>query len=63
MLDPDKVKQLRINANMTQREVSQRSGLTIKTISLIENGRDRVVVDTIEKLAAAFNVEPKELLK
>ncbi len=63
MIDSVKVKKMRQDAGLTQRALSIKADVTIPMISQIENGYDRLSVTIIEKLAAALNVEPKELLK
>lgn len=66
MFNLRKIEQLRKKLGMTQAKLSEESGVTIQTISYIENGHragDEVRVDTIEKLAKALKVKPVELLK
>jgi len=43
--------QARIDANMSQRELSQATGIPQKTISLIETGDTNTTVRTLNKLA------------
>jgi len=64
MFDLSKVLLWRTKQNLTQAELSKRSGLTIQTISKIENGQcGNVDTKTIEKLAVGFGVEPEAFLK
>ncbi len=64
MFDLRKVRRLRRKRGMTQAELHRLTGLTIGTISEIENGhRIEVKGSTIEKLAKALKVKPAELLK
>ena len=64
MFDLSKVLLWRTKNNLTQAELSKRSGITIPTISRIENGHCvNVDTKTIEKLALGFGVEPEAFLK
>ena len=63
MLDTKKIKELREALGWTQRKLSIECGITIGTISKIENGYHTVTNDTTEKLANALHVKPAELLK
>jgi len=64
MFDLSKVLLWRTKNKLTQAELSKRSGITIQTISRIENGQcDNVDTKTIEKLATGFGVEPEAFLK
>jgi len=59
-----KLKIMREKQGMTQREIHEKTGLSITTISNIENGhRSCVEQGTIEKLAAALDVEPRAFLR
>ena len=63
MFDLSKVLLWRTRKKLTQAELSKRSGLTIQTISRIENGQcGNVDTKTIEKLAQGFGVEPEAFL-
>lgn len=64
MFDLRKIKRFRRRQGLTQDELHKLTGLTISTISRIENGHcDGMQVSTIEKLAKALKVKPAELLK
>ena len=64
MYNLTKLKTLRDEKGLTQRQIHEATGLSITTISNIENGhRNRVDQETIEKLASVLDVEPKVFLR
>ncbi|MDE3028650.1 MAG: helix-turn-helix transcriptional regulator [Paracoccaceae bacterium] len=48
---------------MTQMDLSEASGVSQQFISLLENGKASVTVDTLNKLALALRVPIDTLLK
>ena len=52
---------LRKVSGLTQEQVAQATNLTIESISNIERGVHGPTFDNLEKIAAAVNVEVKEL--
>jgi transcriptional regulator with XRE-family HTH domain len=48
---------------LTQEQVSERSGVQAGEVSRIERGMRDPKVSTLEKLAAAVEVEPADLLR
>jgi len=59
-----KLKILRERKGLTQRQIHEATGLSITTISNIENGhRGCVEQNTIEKLAEALGEEPRVFLR
>ncbi|GIV63120.1 MAG: hypothetical protein KatS3mg045_0459 [Bellilinea sp.] len=50
------VHRLRVSRNLSLRELAQRSGLNINTLSLIENGKTSPSVATLQQLAMALGV-------
>lgn len=52
---------LRQQRMMTQREVAERSGLTVTTLSRIENGKVVPTFRTIRNLATVFSLSPQEM--
>jgi len=50
-----KIKSIRINAGMTQKELSERSGISLMTISGFESGRGVVSLITFIQLLRALN--------
>lgn len=57
-----KLKQARINANMTQREVANILGMTYQAISNYERGKTKVESDILIKLCKIYNVSVPEIL-
>jgi len=56
-----RVQALRYKAKMTQEDLANEVGVTIESISNIERGIYGASFDTVEKIAAAFNVPVKNL--
>ena len=57
-----RMRELRKAANLTQEQLSYKSGLTLSQIARIETGRVNSTVCTIVVLAKALEIEPSELL-
>jgi transcriptional regulator with XRE-family HTH domain len=62
-VDVTKMKALREEKVLSQRELASMAGLTQMTVWRIENGYRDARPGTIRKLAQALGVEPKELVK
>lgn len=58
-----KVESLRTALGLSQEELAKRVGLKRPSIVNIEAGRQRVLLDDIEKFAVAFATSPKFLLR
>jgi transcriptional regulator with XRE-family HTH domain len=56
------VRNLRVQAGMSQEELAGESGLHRTYIGSVERGERNLSVDNIERLAVALNVPPSELL-
>jgi transcriptional regulator with XRE-family HTH domain len=56
-----RLKQLRLEKNITQEELSYRSELTLSQIARIETVKINPTVSTMFKIAAALNVKINEL--
>src|SRR5271169_2745755 len=56
MLIANRLRQLRESKNLSQGDIEKRTGLLRVYISRLENGHTIPHVDTLEKLAAAFDV-------
>lgn len=53
----EKIKELRMEAGLTQEQLAERCGLSRATINAIENGKyDSVIVKTLAKIADALGV-------
>jgi transcriptional regulator with XRE-family HTH domain len=61
MVIGDKLKKLREERNMTQGDVFEKTGLLRVYLSRLENGRTTPSVDTLEKLAAAYEIPMYQL--
>lgn len=57
-----RLKELRLNAGITQRELSARSGCTISAISAMENGKRVPRTSTAQRLASALGCGVNDLL-
>jgi DNA-directed RNA polymerase specialized sigma subunit len=57
----DRLKELRLDANLTQEELAEITDLTQSTISRLEKGGRRPRPKTLGKLAYALGVKPEEL--
>jgi transcriptional regulator with XRE-family HTH domain len=57
------VKLLRTAREMTQEELSQRSGLAIRFVQDIEAGNKQASIKTVFKLADGLGVSPTDLIK
>jgi transcriptional regulator with XRE-family HTH domain len=62
-VDVDKLKALREEKVLSQRELARMANLAQGTVWRIEKGFSEVHPQTIRKLAQALGVEPKELVK
>ena len=56
------IKQARIEMHITQKQLSDLSGVKQATISAIENGRNQPTIPTIELLAKAMDLNICELI-
>lgn len=57
-----KIKELRNRKGFSQEELSEKSGLSLRTIQRIENGETEPRGDSLKRLAATFNVTPDEII-
>lgn len=55
------LRDLRQQTMMTQREVAQRAGITVTTLSRIENGKVVPSFRTVRSLAAVFAISPQQM--
>lgn len=55
------VRSCRLLRGWTEAELARRSGVTFETVSRVENAKHRPHKMTVEKLAQAFEVPPKQL--
>ena len=62
-VDGERLRTLRQERMLSQRELAQMSGSTQATISALEQGSRKARPRTVRHLAEALGVEPKELVK
>ena len=62
-VDSARLRHLRREQALSQRELSRMTGIAFDTISRLETGKQRAQPRTIRKLANALGVEPRELMK
>jgi transcriptional regulator with XRE-family HTH domain len=59
----DKLKDLRIEQALTQRDLANKASIGVNTVNRIELNETEPHMSTIRKLARALGVEPRELVK
>lgn len=57
-----KVQELRKSKGLSQEELAENSGLSLRTIQRIENGETEPRGDTLKRLANSLRVTPEELI-
>ncbi len=57
-----KVKELRKRKGFSQEELTEHSGLSLRTIQRIENGETEPTGETLKRISYALNVNPEELV-
>jgi len=57
-----RIKELRNRKGFSQEELSEKSGLSLRTIQRIENGETEPRGDSLKRLALSFNVTPDEIV-
>ena len=62
-VDGARLRRLRRERALSQRELSRITGVAFDTISRLETGKQQAQPRTIRKLADALGVEPRELMK
>jgi transcriptional regulator with XRE-family HTH domain len=62
-VDAVKLKRLREDLVLSQRELARMAGLTHMTVWRLENGYTEAHPQTIRKIAGVLGVEPRELVK
>ena len=62
-VDGARLRQLRLERALTQRELCLLAGVSQDALSRLENERRPAHPSTIRRLAEALEVEPKELIK
>jgi transcriptional regulator with XRE-family HTH domain len=62
-VDGARLRSLRRDSVLSQRELSRMTGVAFDTISRLETGKQQAQPKTIRKLANALGVEPRELIE
>jgi transcriptional regulator with XRE-family HTH domain len=57
-----RIKELRNRKGLSQEELSEKSGLSLRTIQRIENAETEPLGDSLKRLAMAFDVAPEEII-
>lgn len=57
-----RIQAVRLQAGISQEELAHRAKLHQVTVSLIENGKRAVTLTTLERLARALAVAPRDLV-
>lgn len=57
-----RIKELRNRKGFSQEELSEKTGLSLRTVQRIENGETEPRGDSLKRLAMAFNVSPDEII-
>ena len=60
-IDTTLLKKLRLAENLSQEQLSAKSGLSLRTIQRLENGGN-ASIESVRALAAAFGLDPIELM-
>ncbi|MCG6186289.1 helix-turn-helix domain-containing protein [Maribellus maritimus] len=59
---PKRVRDFRIKKGLSQEELANKTGLSLRTIQRIENGESIPRGDTFKKIAIALQVSPEEII-
>lgn len=62
VLDPEKLRIERARKRMTVKELSEKSGVSEKTIRWAETGRGGKTLDTVVKLAKGLDIQTESLV-
>lgn len=57
-----KLKELRLKANLTQKQIADKLGISQQAYARWETGNHKPTLDTLEKLSHFFNVPIEELI-
>ena len=57
-----RIKELRNRKGFSQEELSEKTGLSLRTVQRIENGETEPRGDSLKRLALAFDVSPDEII-
>ena len=57
------IKQMRIDKNMSQKELSEKSGVSVQMVSMVETGYRRPSVPTAQKIASVLGFDWTEFFE
>ncbi|MBT3186248.1 MAG: helix-turn-helix transcriptional regulator [Candidatus Thioglobus sp.] len=60
---PHVLKQKRLATGLSQEKFAEKVGLSMRSISLLETGKQQPTLPTLNKIAQAFNIKTSELLQ
>ena len=58
----NRIKELRVRKGLSQEELSEKTGLSLRTIQRIENGETEPRGDSLKRLTASLGVSPDEII-
>ena len=61
-MDGENIKRIRKEKNITQKQLAERSGLSVTSIQYYECGKFKPKVEQVERLAEALEVSPVEIM-
>ena len=56
-----KIKEIRLQQNLTQEQLAERVGISPKSLSQIELGNNFISAENLEQVCNALNIQPKSL--
>lgn len=59
---PHTLKQERLALGLSQEKFAEKVGLSMRSISLLETGKQQPTLSTLNNIAKALNIKPSELL-
>ena len=59
----DRIRQLRLAANLTQEGLAEKANISVDFLSLIERGRNSPSFQNLDKIASAFGLSVADLFK
>jgi len=62
-VDPDTLRRIRISKALRQTDLSEISGVSLRTVTRAESGRHHVVIGNIRAIADALGVDPLDIAR
>ena len=57
------LKQKRLALGLSQEKFAEKVGLSMRSVSLLETGKQQPTLSTLNNIARALNIKPSELLR